>query len=110
MRVLYTRRRPGEEEGYRSLDDLLREADVVSLHVPLTEETHDLLDARRLGLMQDGACLVNTARGAIVDHDALARALRERWIAGAGVDVFTPERLPPDHPLLACPNLIATSF
>jgi glyoxylate reductase len=106
MRVLYTRRRPGEEEGYRPLDDLLAEADVVSLHVPLTEETNRLIDARRLGLMRDGTCLVNTARGAIVDEEALVRELVGGRLR-AGLDVFAHEpSVPPE--LLDLPNVVLT--
>ncbi len=74
-----------------SLDDLLAEADVVSLHVPLSAETRHLIDARRLGLMKPSAVLVNTARGPIVDEAALADALREGVIAGAGLDVYEHE-------------------
>src|SRR5919201_1368973 len=73
MRVLHTRRHPDDEST--PLDELLAEADVVSLHVPLTEETRGLVDARRLGLMRAGACLGNAARGAIVDEEALVREL-----------------------------------
>ena len=80
----------------------------MSIHAPLTGETRGLVDAAFLGAMKPTAFLVNAARGAIVDQDALADALREGRIAGAGLDVFDPERLPPDHPLLAEPGLIAT--
>jgi glyoxylate reductase len=104
MRVLHTRRQADEEST--PLDELLAEADVVSLHVPLTEETRGLIDARRLGLLRDSACLVNTARGAIVDEEALVREL----VAGrlrAGLDVFTNEpRVPPE--LLGLPNVVLT--
>jgi glyoxylate reductase len=97
LRVLYTRRSRAETDlgEYRELDDLLAESDLVTLHVPLTPETRGLLDARRLRLLRDGACLVNTARGEIVDEDAVAIALDERWIAGAAVDAFAREPLPP---------------
>jgi glyoxylate reductase len=105
MRVLYTRRHP-DEEGYRPLDDLLAEADVVSLHVPLTEETHGLIDARRLALMRDGACLVNTARGAIVDEEALVRELVSGRLR-AGLDVFAHEPSVPRE-LLDLPNVVLT--
>ena len=74
-----------------SLDDLLAEADVVSLHVPLTAETRHLIDARRLGLMKPSAVLVNTARGPVVDEAALADALRSGVIAGAALDVYEHE-------------------
>jgi len=106
MRVLYTRRGPGEDEGYRPLDDLLAEAEVVSLHVPLTDETHGLIDARRLGLMRDGACLVNTARGAIVHEEALVRELVSGRLR-AGLDVFAHEPSVPRE-LLDLPNVVLT--
>src|SRR5207244_6606998 len=106
MRVLYTRRRAGDEEEHRPLDDLLAEADVVSLHVPLTEETQGLIDARRLALMRDGACLVNTARGAIVAEDALVRELASGRLR-AGLDVFVHEPAVPPK-LLDLPNVVLT--
>ncbi len=84
----------------------LARADFVSLHVPLSPQTRGLVDDAFLAAMPPTAYLVNTARGAIVDQDALARALREGRIAGAALDVTDPEPLPPDHPLLAAPNLI----
>ena len=93
---------------FRPLDDLLREADVVSVHLSLNDETRGLIDARRLALMKKNACLVNTARGAIVDELALAAALNEGRIAGAGLDVFGTEPLPPEHPLRSCPNVVLT--
>ena len=104
MRVLYTRRSPDPES--MALDDLLAEADVVSLHVPLTEETHGLIDARRLALMRDGACLVNTARGAIVDEEALVRELASGRLR-AGLDVFAHEPSVPRE-LLDLPNVVLT--
>lgn len=88
------------------LDALLREADVVSIHAPLTPESRGLLDARRLGLMKPTAYLVNTARGAIVDEPALIATLREKRIAGAGLDVFATEPLPAGHPLAVLPNVV----
>ncbi|MDX6671689.1 MAG: glyoxylate reductase [Solirubrobacteraceae bacterium] len=90
-------------------DDLhqaLKEADFVSLHVPSTPETRHLVDDVFLAAMKPTAFLVNTARGAIVDQDALARALHDEQIAGAALDVTDPEPLPPDHPLLQAPNLL----
>jgi glyoxylate reductase len=88
-----------------SLDRVLAEADFVTLHCPLTDATHHLIGEAELRAMRDTAYLVNTARGAIVDTAALERALREGWIAGAGLDVTDPEPLPGDHPLLSAPNL-----
>ncbi len=91
-----------------SLDDLLAEADFVTLHVPLTEETRRILDARRIGQMRPGAVLVNCARGGLVDEEALAAALRSGRLAGAALDVFDTEPLPPEHPLRQAPNLVLT--
>lgn len=76
---------------YDSLDELLKIADIVSLHVPLLESTHHLVDARRLSLMKPTAFLINTARGAVIDEVALVEALRNKTIAGAGLDVFEHE-------------------
>ena len=85
---------------------LLPDADVVSLHVPLTPQTTHLIDEAALRALPPHALLVNTARGAVVDQVALRRALHEGWIAGAGLDVTDPEPLPPDDPLLGAPNLL----
>ena len=91
-----------------SLEALCARADFISVHVPLTPETQGLIGERELRSMKATAIVINTARGDIVDQDALLEALRKRWIAGAGIDVFVPERLPADHPLLAQANLVAT--
>ena len=90
---------------YRPLEELLREADFVSLHVPLVEETRKLIGKDQLRVMKPSAILVNTSRGPIVDENALAEALEKRWIAGAGLDVF--EREPEVHPgLLKLENVV----
>ena len=88
------------------LEPALAEADVVTLHCPLTEETRGLIGAHELAAMKPGAYLVNTARGPIVDHAALLDALGDGAIAGAALDVTDPEPLPPGHPLLDAPNLV----
>ena len=103
MRVLYNRRSERDED-FRELDDLLRESDVVSIHAPLTDETQGLLDARRLGLMRDGAAVINTARGAIVDEDALVRELVSGRLR-AGLDVYVHEPNVPEA-LLSLPNVV----
>jgi len=90
----------------RELDALLAEADVVTIHVSLTPTSRGLLDARRLALMKPTAYLVNTARGPIVDEEALVAALAARRIAGAGLDVFDEEPLPTGHPLTALDNVV----
>ena len=90
------------------LDAALRRADFVSLHAPLTPETHHLIDAEKLALMKPSAILVNTARGPIVDKLALAAGLHEGRLAAAALDVTDPEPLPRDDPLLQAPNLIVT--
>ncbi len=90
------------------LEHVLAESDFVSLHCPLTPETHHLIDATALSRMRPTAILINTARGPIVDQAALARALAGGTIAGAAVDVTDPEPPPADDPLLRAPNLVIT--
>ena len=89
-----------------TLEALLREADVVSLHRPLRDDTRHTIDAAALAAMKPSAVLVNTARGALVDEAALAAALRDGRIAGAGLDVYEREPLPADSPLTGCPTAI----
>jgi phosphoglycerate dehydrogenase-like enzyme len=89
-------------------DELFSQADVVSIHLVLSDRTRGLVGARELRLMKPAAFLVNTSRGPIVDEAALVAALRERRIAGAGLDVFDPEPLAPDHPFLTLDNTLIT--
>jgi glyoxylate reductase len=98
---------PGSGYGV-VLGELLERSDFVSLHAPLTPDTHHLIDAAALARMKPTAILINTARGPIVDHDALRRALLDGEIAGAALDVTDPEPLPAGDPLLSAPNLIVT--
>jgi D-3-phosphoglycerate dehydrogenase len=91
-----------------ALAELLRSADVVSLHAPLRPDTRHLIDERALKSMKRSAFLINTARGGIVDQRALERAMREGWIAGAGLDVFEPEPPAPDSALLRFPNVVVS--
>ena len=90
------------------LDELLQRSDLVSVHCNLTDETRGLIGARELRLMKPTAYLVNTARGRVVNQKAITQALTEGWIAGAGLDVFEVEPLPPDDPLLQLDNVILT--
>lgn len=113
--VLYTDlvRAPAEVEAELgaiclSLDDLLAQVDILTLHVPLTEATRGLIGARELARMRPSAILINTARGGLVDEEALYHALVTGQIAGAGLDVFAQEPPPPDHPLLRLGNVVAT--
>jgi phosphoglycerate dehydrogenase-like enzyme len=92
-----------------SKDQLMRDSDFLSVHVRLSDRTRGLIGARELGLMKPTAYLINTARGPIVDEDALVEVLRERRIAGAAVDVFGTEPLPSDHPFRTLDNFIGTS-
>jgi len=100
-RVIHTGRTGGVP-----IEELLEQSTVVTLHCPLTDQTRGLIDADALRRMRDDAYLVNTARGPIVDTDALRQALEQGWIAGAALDVTDPEPLPADHPLLGAPNLV----
>ncbi|MCW7941202.1 phosphoglycerate dehydrogenase [Streptomyces hygroscopicus] len=114
MTVLYTgpQRVDAETEArlggarYVGLDELLRTADYVSLHAPLTDATRHLLDAGRLALLKPTAFVINTARGALIDQDALADALERGALAGAGIDVFDPEPPTPALRLLQAPNVV----
>ena len=114
MRVLYhsRNRRPDAETQYglhyASMDTLLAESDYVSLHVPLTPETRQLINADALRKMKSTAVLVNISRGPVVDTDALCQALREGWIGGAGLDVVDPEPIPDNHPLMFMDNVTIT--
>ena len=91
------------------VDAICREADLISLHAPLTPETRKLIDARRLALMKPSAILVNTARSGLVDLDALQEALASGRILGAGLDVFDPEPPDPSHPIFALDNVVVTN-
>ena len=114
MNVLYySRTRKTEAEAlfgmqYVDMPTLLGESDYVSLHVPLTPETHHLIGKSELETMKTTAILINAARGPVVDPQALYQALNSRIIAGAGLDVTTPEPIPPNDPLLQLDNLVVT--
>ena len=114
MRVIYySRTRKLELESQLGMEyfepsDLLSTADFVTLHIPLTLETRHFIGERELRLMKPAAILVNTARGAVVDSQALYTALKEGWISGAALDVTDPEPILPDDPLLTLDNLVIT--
>jgi len=112
MRILYHNRQPRPDAEaevgatYVDLPTLLREADFVTLHVPANAETRQLIGAAELAQMKTTAYLINAARGAVVDQAALTAALRDHQIAGAGLDVFSPEPIAPDDPLLKLDNCV----
>lgn len=93
-------------ERVTDLDDILSRSDVISVHVPLSKETHHLVGARELALMKPTSLIVNTARGGIIDEEALARALHDGQIAGAGIDVFEEEPPSLSSPLISAPNIV----
>lgn len=97
-----------DRPGWLPLDDLLAASDVVSLHVPLTPETELMFDTDRLALMKPGAVLVNTARGGLVDLDALSDAIASGALGGAGLDVFPEEPWNSDHPIIEHPEVVVT--
>ncbi len=109
-RVIATSRKQRGPDGveFVPLETLLSIADIVSLHLPATPETNNLLDARRIRTMKPGAILINTARGSLVDEAALADALRDNHLSAAGLDVFATEPPAADNPLLGLPNVICT--
>jgi glyoxylate reductase len=109
--IYYSRKRKEDVERelgveYRELHSLLREADIVSIHTPLTEETYHLIGEKELSLMKPTAILINTARGAVVDQKALYKALKERRIFGAGLDVYEKEPIDADDPLMELDNVV----
>lgn len=109
--IMYTKRSgplAGSPLHFTDIDTLLAECDVVSLHLPLTPDTHHLLMAERLALMKKGSVLINTSRGALVDENALIAALQSAHLAGAGLDVFETEPVACDNPLLALENVVSS--
>lgn len=116
MRVIGLKRDPGKEVevkpdvllGKDSLDILLKESDVVVIIVPLTKETYHMIGERELRLMKPTSILINVARGKVVDESALIKALKEKWIFSAGLDVFETEPLPPESELWGLDNVIIT--
>ncbi len=105
-------RKPGSEKKYGfkwcELEDLLRESDIISLHIPATPETRHLIGAKQFGMMRDGVYIINTARGKVIDEKALIDALRSGKVKAAALDVFEDEPLSTDSPLCGMDNVILT--
>jgi D-3-phosphoglycerate dehydrogenase len=99
---------PYSDEAQHSLDELLGEADVISLHAPVTDDTTGMIGAEQFAAMRDGVVFLNTARAQLHDTDALVDALRSGKVAAAGLDHFVGEWLPTDHPLVGMPNVVLT--
>jgi D-3-phosphoglycerate dehydrogenase len=99
---------PYSDEAQHSLDELLGEADVISLHAPVTDDTTGMIGAEQFAAMRDGVVFLNTARAQLHDTDALVDALRNGKVAAAGLDHFVGEWLPTDHPLVGMPNVVLT--
>ena len=112
MEVLaYNRSRCAEGEAigrYVELEELLKCADIVSLHCPYTPQTHEIINERTIAMMKDGAILLNTARGAVIDENAVAHALKAGKLRGVAADVVSQEPIPDSNPLLSAPNCILT--
>lgn len=105
----YNRSHSHDDITYTDLNTLLQTSDIVSIHLPLTKDTKHFIDKDKLSLMKKDAILINTARGGIIDNEALAEALKKGEIAGAGIDVFDMEPpLPEDYPLLSAPHTVLT--
>ena len=115
MKILYhtrsenefTKNIDGSENARRvDLHTLLKESDIISMHIPLNSETHHVIGEREFNLMKPGAIIVNTSRGPVIDEDALYKALDSRQLGAAGLDVFTTEPLDHDNPLIGLSNVV----
>ena len=98
--------RIGDVRSYEDVCSAVKQADIVSLHAPNTPDTYDLINARTLAMMKPGSVVVNTARGSLIDEDALYQALKSGHLLGAGLDVFKVEPLPADSPLIGLDNVV----
>ncbi len=110
-RVIANKRKPDDEYEICDVDTVMREADIISVHVPLSDETRNMINADRIKMMKKDAILVNVARGAVTDEKALANAIKEGRIGGLGIDVYSVEPFPKDHPfdeIKELPNVCLT--